>query len=567
MCYGFHHDMRFCFSDAMNRYLENFICCSVLWGCLICAIVGTFSGKAVDQNPVALAAFYDLEVVQDIRLTIALSDQERMMQALPERIYVPAVFSWRDTLIENVGIRFKGNSSSSPNQRHKRSYLIKFNKHRKGVRFLGMRRIALDNGVQFGGLFSEPIITGILRDLDIPAARCNYARVYVNNVYQGVYVNVERIDESFIESRFGKPIGPLFKGEGGPGANLEFVGDNAEVYKKGFEPKSDRADQAYNDLIRFIKTVSGDSSPTDPEVLGGIMELKEFQKTIAVMLFAGAFDQLTGWGPHNYYLYQNSDSGRWHYLPWDLDVGFADNAFGKVPVIDGWNAAWPIPGGPPRPLLEKIVTHSMLLKEYRTFADQILETHFQPNHLRAKVDSLYALIKQDLALDPHPARRATNPEDTGYDDVVESIKEFMGRRYQLARRQLDAPGTRPKRPDRGSWPPRNEGPQPGRLEGVPSEVQIVSRDAESIQLAWKDNADGEVGHIVQRADGTVGSPFRNHIGQPGEGITNAIDRQIILGATYRYRVYAVFPTRQGPAGSKLSEVVISDSISVIEVEQ
>ena len=65
-----------------------------------------------------------------------------MHDALPERIYVPGTFRWGDVKLKNVGIRYKGNSSSRPKQRHKRSFLIKVNEFEKGTRFLGLRRIA-----------------------------------------------------------------------------------------------------------------------------------------------------------------------------------------------------------------------------------------------------------------------------------------------------------------------------------------------------------------------------------------------------------------------------------------
>ena len=77
-------------------------------------------------------------------------------------------------------------------------------------------------------------------------------------------------------------------------------------------------------------------------------------KTTAVLLFAGAFDQYTGWQPHNYYLYRNPADQRWTYIPWDLDVGFADRAFGRIPVLNGWNAAWPAPLRG-RPLMERLI--------------------------------------------------------------------------------------------------------------------------------------------------------------------------------------------------------------------
>ncbi|MDE0937378.1 MAG: CotH kinase family protein [Mariniblastus sp.] len=127
-----------------------------------------------------------------------------MMEVLPECIYVPATFRWQGVELEKVGVRFKGNSSCQPNQIHKRSFLVRFNKYENKQRFVGLRRVSFDNGVQFGSLFSEPIITEILRAEGLPTHRCNYVKVYVNDEYRGVYVNVERIDESFLEKNFPK---------------------------------------------------------------------------------------------------------------------------------------------------------------------------------------------------------------------------------------------------------------------------------------------------------------------------------------------------------------------------
>ena len=111
--------------------------------------------------------FYKREQVQEIRLTISKSNVAKMKRALPERIYVPASLQWRTIRMKNVAVRYKGNSSSNPHQRHKRSYLIKVNEYKKGNRFLGLRRIALDNGIQFGSLFS------INADIPSSVSLCN----------------------------------------------------------------------------------------------------------------------------------------------------------------------------------------------------------------------------------------------------------------------------------------------------------------------------------------------------------------------------------------------------------
>ena len=86
----------------------------------------------------------------------------------------------------------------------------------------------------------------------------------------------------------------------------------------------------------------------------------------------GAFDQYTGFNPHNFYLHDDPATGRMSYLVWDLDVGFADNAFGQVPVIDAWDASWPAPRVP-RPLIERILDNEGLRARYLVHAERILE--------------------------------------------------------------------------------------------------------------------------------------------------------------------------------------------------
>ncbi|MBS0203148.1 MAG: CotH kinase family protein [Planctomycetes bacterium] len=423
--------------------------------------------------------FYRIAEIQTVHLRVTPEDRKRMLAALPERIYVRASFQWRDVTIDNVSIRFKGNSSSSPTQQHKRSYLVKFDEYSKDQRFLGLQRISLDNGVQFGSLFSEPIITEILRDQGLITHRCNYAKLFLNDEYQGVYINVERIDQSFLENHLPDPEGMLFKvDEGGPGANLQFLGDDPAAYERTFEPETKSAKRGRPQLVQFIKQIQT-QDPAFAEQLAKQMELDDFLKVTAVLLFSGAFDQLTGWNPHNYYLYRDGNSGRWRYLPWDLDVGFCERAFGQINVLADWNAAWPAPGQLPNPLLDRIVADPVLLQKYRDTARVILDKSFEPDRLCAVVDARYALIKADLKGDPFPHRRVTNPEDRSYDDIVASIKQFIRKRHATARQQLENPG---KRPAMSRPPEMHRGPPP-QLVG---KIQRVQRVAEQMRQNGKD---------------------------------------------------------------------------------
>src|SRR6185369_14071260 len=249
------------------------------------------------------------------------------------------------------------------------------------------------------------------------------------------------------------------------------------------------------ELIRAIDTPIGTSVD-----LRQNLDVEAFVKTTAVMLFAGAFDQYTGWGPHNYYLYRNPSDHRWTYIPWDLDVGFADHAFGRVPVLEGWHAAWPAPV-PGRPLMERLISDPVLLQGYREQARLILETWFRPEVLIPKLRGLYGQIRSALAEDPYPPRRVTVPSDSDYEDILRSMERFIRDRYALARAQLDAPGNRaaPKPMPAG---PEPEGPQPGPTSpDAPSDLRAVKVSTSGVELQWVDHAEGEVAVVVQRCTG------------------------------------------------------------------
>jgi spore coat protein H len=453
----------------------------------------------------------------------------------------------------DVGVRYKGNSSSGPDPSHKRSFLVSFPEFKKGRRFLGLRNVALDNDIQFGSLFSERLITDALRAHGVKTSRCNYARVYQNEKYLGVYVNVERIDKTFIEQHFEADRGTLFKvDEGGPGADGRFLGTDPALYRKAFELHSGNEAEAYVQLVDFLRSID---TPTGTEAeLRRSLDVEAFIKTTAVLLFAGAFDQYTGWNPHNYYLYRGVTDQRWTYIPWDLDVGFADQAFGRIPVLNGWNAAWPTPVAG-RPLMERLVSHTNLLQRYREQANSILETSFRPAVLIPKLRALHEQIRSALAQDPYPPRRVTVPSDWGYPDILSSMEAFIEKRYLLARAQLDAPGKRPPSSTMSSSP-APEGPNPGLLSAdAPSDLHVRKVTSATVELAWKDHAQGEVAWIVQRCAGADCTDFTNFIGQGGPNITTAVDREVRPGMTYRYRVYAMVPTANGPRGTGVSNVL------------
>ncbi len=199
---------------------------------------------------------------------------------------------------------------------------------------------------------------------------------------------------------------------------------------------------------------------------------------MAVLLFSGSVfsNEPTGWNPHNYYLYYDAKNDRWQYFPWDLDVGFCETVFGEIHVLSDWNAAWPTAGQIPNPLLDRIVADPGLLERYREIAELILVKYFEPERLCAVIDAKYDLIRNDLASDPFPHRRITNPEDRSDDDIIAAMKAFVRKRYATALQQLDNPGKRPEM----SHPPG------GMPQQIVEKVQRIQKAAEQMQRNGQD---------------------------------------------------------------------------------
>ena len=131
----------------------------------------------------------------------------------------------------------------------------------------------------------------------------------------------------------------------------------------------------------------------------------------------------------------------------------------------------------------------------------------------------------------------------------------MRQRYALARAQLDSPGNRPQ-PKPMQPTPDQAGPRPGPPSAdAPSELRAVKVTPSQVELRWKNRTEGAVAYVVQRCTGADATDFVNAIGQGGPDVTMAIDRDVQPGKTYRYRVYAVRPTPQGPHGTGVSAVI------------
>ena len=128
--------------------------------------------------------------------------------------------------IENTGFRLRGNTSR---QSAKKSFKVSFNTFEPGRKWYGLEKLNLNGEHNDPSIIRSKLCWDLLKEFELPGARSNHVRVYINNNYYGLYINVEHIDEEFVKSRFGNNDGNLFKCLWP--ADLDYLGSNPENYK------------------------------------------------------------------------------------------------------------------------------------------------------------------------------------------------------------------------------------------------------------------------------------------------------------------------------------------------
>ena len=102
---------------------------------------------------------------------------------------------------------------------------------------------------------------------------------------------------------------------------------------------------------------------------------------------------------------------------------------------------------------------------------------------------------------------------------------------------------------------RRRGPTGPDSTDAPSDLRAAIVEDRKVVLVWTDNAEGEVFFAVKRCSSPGCTDFVNHVGSEGEDIVTLTDSGALSGRTYRYRVYAVHRSPEGPRGTGVSNVI------------
>jgi len=236
----------------------------------------------------------------------------------------------KDT-VENVGFRLRGNTSRYS---AKKSFKISFNTFENGGKYKGLEKMNLNGEHNDPTIARSKVCWDLLRSFDLPAPRSNHVRVYINGDYFGLYINVEHIDEKFVKSRFGNMDGNLYKCLWP--ADLTYLGSNPDLYKfegggrRTYDLITNKAEDDYSDIANFIGILNNTPLNDLPCQLEAVFNVQDYLKLMAFDVITANWDGYI-YNQNNFYLYHNTKSDRFEYIPYDLD-----NTFG----VDWMSVQW-----------------------------------------------------------------------------------------------------------------------------------------------------------------------------------------------------------------------------------
>ncbi len=321
----------------------------------------------------------------------------KMFDSLQVSNYMQSTVTIDNQSYHSVGIRFKGESSYEFYPGKKKPFRLKFNKFIKGQNMDGLEELNLNNNFKDPTMIREKIYLDMLNKEGLPAPRATYAKVYINDKYWGLYLVTDNIDKVFLQSRFGDSRGNLFQGE--PMATFKYYGNEQSKYYNKYILKNNTTKNDWSDLVKFVRLVN-DSVLNDDGYLRQLESSFNLDKCLrawAINNLIANIDAYNMFYPHNFFLYHDSITFKWHWISLDGNYAFAAwNPVMSTPSLIKMSVLVPdsVPFKEERPLLDKTLgKNKKIQKRYLAIVQELLKDDFSEERLIHTIDSLSSRIR------------------------------------------------------------------------------------------------------------------------------------------------------------------------------
>ena len=358
-------------------------------------------------------------------------------------MWVEATIEFDGRTWNNVGIRYKGNSSLTSawsSGSLKLPFKLDFDEWEDeypaidNQRFFGFKQLSFANGFSDTTYLRETITYDLMRDAGLVAGETAFYEIIIDYgegpVNLGIFTAVEVIDDTVIESAFGDDSGNIYEADG---AGVSLAEGTFDQIADSFEKENNEDAADWSDIEALYTALHADTRTTDPEQwradLEVVFDVDTFLNWLAVSAVAQNWDTY-GAMAHNYYLYNNPATGQLVWLPWDHNMTFGSGGggmggrggmgggmgrgnvtFDKADVGEGW------------PLIRFLLDDPVYSERYLAFLAQTSES-FDAGQLTARVEALAEMLRPFVA---------AAGEETQFDTAVTQLITTLAERDTAVR--------------------------------------------------------------------------------------------------------------------------------------
>jgi spore coat protein H len=348
----------------------------------------------------------------------------------------------------DVKVRLRGGSSRLY---PKKSWRVKLP---DGVNLDGRDKINLVAEQADRTLMVEKLGFDLLYALGVPAPRATWVRVSINGQYQGVYLDIERVDKDFTRARGWADRDPSIYRCGMQDCEMKLY---RQPWQGEWEKETNES-EPNDDLLALLGVINHTPEHEFAAALERHLDVEGYLRSM-VMDALISNDIVMDSGS---YLIRDQVKERWTYVPWDLNNSAArwwpTYGLGMTPIVDR-----PVPvfglydarvqffydqrkGDSTlyRPSFSNLTTRVMmsprLRERYVELLTEALYKIFTTDVIHERIDAMHALLQPYVAQDPYVRMDTEGRSDPdGYQKFLEAreyMHSYVAGRANYLRQQL-----------------------------------------------------------------------------------------------------------------------------------
>lgn len=376
-----------------------------------------------------------------------------------------AVLEINGVEFDSVGVRYRGGSSTYSQDFSKNPLNIKLD-YLKNQDYQGFEVLKLNNGAKDPSFVREIGSYEVARQY-MKAPQANYAQVFINGSYHGLYANVESINKNFIGEAFLSDTDntrfecspsynfdlptPPFGCTEGHGSSLEYLGDGIVCYFDHYDIQSMTGWEELRDMAEILQ-----NTPADTRT---VLDLDRFIWMSALNNWLVNLDSYLGAETQNYYIFKQ-DNGLFAPIMEDFN-----ESFGRYPWLSAPDAGQPQTpeaelvglnpflgeGDVQKPLLNAIFNNPTWRRMYIAHFRTMLEENVENGALQNRLQDFQDLITNAVTNDPNALYSSGNFIDNfniAVADFIDGqtaygVANFLGSRYDYLQTFPEFTATQP----------------------------------------------------------------------------------------------------------------------------